>query len=209
MSEAKSRKTLTMNDWAEAALDVIAREGVEALAVEPLARDLGVTKGSFYWHFANREALLKAALRHWEHKETDIAFARAMTETDGRRRIARIFRDVDGSRRAGSIYLALAAAARHPLVAETIQRVNRRRLETLIECYEKIGLGRAEAQRQASFAYSVFLGTLQMRRDLPEALPEGAGYREYIEFVSYSLIPGYLGWEAGDDRFDPPGSAGL
>ena len=42
---------LSAEDWAQAALDLIAEQGVAAVAVEPLARRLGVTKGSFYWHF--------------------------------------------------------------------------------------------------------------------------------------------------------------
>lgn len=52
-------------DWAQAALDVVATDGVNAVAVEPLARKLGVTKGSFYWHFPSRDALLHAALERW------------------------------------------------------------------------------------------------------------------------------------------------
>ena len=60
----KSR--LSAEDWALAALDVIAESGLAAVAVEPLARRLGVTKGSFYWHFPSREALLVAALERWE-----------------------------------------------------------------------------------------------------------------------------------------------
>src|SRR5690606_7033358 len=57
---------LSAADWAQAALDVIAEQGVSAVAVEPLARRLGVTKGSFYWHFPSRDALLQAALERWE-----------------------------------------------------------------------------------------------------------------------------------------------
>ena len=52
---------LSADDWAQAALDLIAEQGVSAVAVEPLARRLGVTKGSFYWHFPSRDALLQAA----------------------------------------------------------------------------------------------------------------------------------------------------
>src|SRR5690606_21017046 len=60
------RARLSADDWAEAALDLIAEQGVAAVAVEPLARRLGVTKGSFYWHFPSRDALLQAALERWE-----------------------------------------------------------------------------------------------------------------------------------------------
>ena len=66
MTEAAARNErtarLSAEDWAQAALDQIAEQGVASVAVEPLARRLGVTKGSFYWHFPSREALLVAAL---------------------------------------------------------------------------------------------------------------------------------------------------
>ena len=61
-------------DWAAAALAAIADGGLAAVAVEPLAARLGTTKGSFYWHFANRDALLAAALALWEETTTtDVA----------------------------------------------------------------------------------------------------------------------------------------
>ena len=53
----ETKNVLSANDWAEAALSAIAARGIEGVAIEPLARELGVTKGSFYWHFANRNAL--------------------------------------------------------------------------------------------------------------------------------------------------------
>ena len=59
---------LSADDWAREALDQIAEQGVASVAVEPLARRLGVTKGSFYWHFPSRDALLQAALERWERR---------------------------------------------------------------------------------------------------------------------------------------------
>ena len=56
------RNNLTAERWAEAALDAMAQGGLNAVAVEPIARQLGVTKGSFYWHFTNRGSLVAAAL---------------------------------------------------------------------------------------------------------------------------------------------------
>ena len=58
----QSRKRLTARDWADAALAAIGERGLAGVAVEPLAARLGTTKGSFYWHFANRDALIEAAL---------------------------------------------------------------------------------------------------------------------------------------------------
>ena len=45
------------------------------MAVEPLAKELGTTKGSFYWHFADRNALLEATLGLWEARDTDRVIA--------------------------------------------------------------------------------------------------------------------------------------
>src|SRR3546814_8458026 len=61
---ARGTGRLSAEDWAQAALDLIAEQGVSAVAVEPLARRLGVTKGSFYWHFPSREALLVRSEEH-------------------------------------------------------------------------------------------------------------------------------------------------
>lgn len=59
-------KDLTREDWLRAARLALLRGGVEAVRVEKLARDLGVTKGSFYWHFNDRDELLELLLREWE-----------------------------------------------------------------------------------------------------------------------------------------------
>src|SRR5690348_18440284 len=66
----RTHARLSAADWERGALEMIADEGVGALAVEALARRLGVTKGSFHWHFKNREALLQAALTRWEADDT-------------------------------------------------------------------------------------------------------------------------------------------
>ena len=59
---------LQRNDWLRAARLALLRGGVEAVRVEKLARDLHVTKGSFYWHFQDREELLEILLREWEEE---------------------------------------------------------------------------------------------------------------------------------------------
>ncbi|WP_440995500.1 TetR/AcrR family transcriptional regulator [Arhodomonas sp. SL1] len=191
MENRRARDTLRAEDWAEAALQAIAAEGMRGLSVEPLARTLGVTKGSFYWHFRNRNALLEAALALWERRETDEVLARAAEETDPRKRLARLFREADGSRRAGRLYLTLAGASDQPLIAAVVRRVMERRLEFLQECYRALGATPEQAGARAVLAYSMFLGTLQLRRDAPDVLPQGEGFHEYMHLVGESLIPGY------------------
>src|ERR1700692_2183407 len=79
--------TLMAADWAEAALHLIAEAGLGALTVEALAARLGVTKGSFYWHFKGRSELLADALRRWEHRATTEAIVGLSAVTDARQRL--------------------------------------------------------------------------------------------------------------------------
>ncbi len=62
--------------WVAAAFSMLGKGGVEAVRVEPLAERLGVTKGSFYWHFKDRRALLDAVLDAWEEQATAAIIAR-------------------------------------------------------------------------------------------------------------------------------------
>src|ERR1700742_4739367 len=90
--EKFERTRLSAADWEQAALDLIAEQGVAAVAVEALARQLGVTKGSFYWHFPNREALLKGALDRWEKQDTENLFDQVEPIADPRARLCELFR---------------------------------------------------------------------------------------------------------------------
>ncbi len=167
----------------------MAAGGIDAVAVEPLARQLGVTKGSFYWHFANREALLRAALALWERLETADVLARVGDEPDPYERIVRVFKEANAGYRSGRLYLAIAAAEDHPLVNEFVQRVSARRLAYLVECYEALGFSPARAQHWARFAYATFMGNLQIRRDSPDLMPDGAAFNEYLKLMIRTLIP--------------------
>ena len=92
MTEAVARSgRLSADDWAREALEQIAETGVASVAVEPLARRLGVTKGSFYWHFPSRDALLQAALERWETMEQELVFGSLEKVTDPRERLRALF----------------------------------------------------------------------------------------------------------------------
>jgi len=84
------RRPLSPDDWARAALAAIARGGVGAVAVETVAAELGATKGSFYWHFKNRDALIQAALDRWEHGRTDAVIEKPEREPDPATRLNKL-----------------------------------------------------------------------------------------------------------------------
>jgi len=70
------KKRLGRDDWLKAALRMC-EKGIGAVKVAPLAEDMGVTTGSFYWHFKNRRELLDALLEYWESELTDAAIEAA------------------------------------------------------------------------------------------------------------------------------------
>lgn len=186
------KKNLTAEDWCRAALEAIARDGVDGVAVESLARELEVTKGSFYWHFPSRDALLEAAVALWEQQETQGALARLGNEPDPHKRIVRAFTKVDASQHASRLHLALSAAGAHHLrIGEAVRRVSASRMDYLVDCYVALGQGKEDAQRWAAHAYSVYLGILQLRRDVPDALPEytSPAYQGYMQHLIMTLIP--------------------
>ena len=73
----KISKRLSKSDWLGAALELLSISGVESVKIVPLAKRLGVTSGSFYWHFSNRPELYKALLDYWEREMTDKAIEAA------------------------------------------------------------------------------------------------------------------------------------
>src|SRR3982751_5626655 len=124
----ESKARLSAADWEQAALETLAESGLAAVAVEPLARRLGVTKGSFYWHFPTREALLKAALKRWEN-HTEALFEEVEAIADPRERLRELFRRTGREAKSHVIYSALLRALDQPIVQPVMERVSRRRTE--------------------------------------------------------------------------------
>jgi len=184
-----AKTSLTASDWAEAALEAMAQGGLDAVAVEPLARQLGVTKGSFYWHFPNRDALLHAALELWEKHHAEELLARIEPNADPYERIVSLFKAANMSVREGRLYLAIAAATDNPVVQQFVQRLSQRWISYLHECYQALGFKDPEARHWALFAYATFMGNLQVRRDTPDMIPAGPAFSDYVKLMIRTLIP--------------------
>jgi len=193
---AGKRESLTAGDWTEAALEALARGGLVAVAVEPIAKSLGATKGSFYWHFADRNALLESALDLWERRDTDRVIAAVDETQDVATRLRSLLRLAftsavqDGSPSqggAGGVELALQASASHPLVAPALARVAARRLDFLTALFTELGLSRARARDRALLAYTAFLGHAQLAHATPGLLPKGRAFRAHVDQVVETL----------------------
>jgi AcrR family transcriptional regulator len=188
-SDRAERSRLSAADWEGAALDLIAEHGVFAVAVEPLARRLGVTKGSFYWHFANRDALLDATLRRWEHADAEGLMTQVDRIVDPRERLVELFRRTSREMRSHVIYSALLKALDHPAVQPVMQRVSQRRIQYLAVAFRSLGLARREAMDRARLAYSAYVGFLQLMLQLRLQRMESSEFEGYVEHVVTTLIP--------------------
>lgn len=183
------RNRLTAEDWENGALDMVAEEGVNALAVEALARRLGVTKGSFYWHFRTREALLKAALARWQaHDEHQLQNHVASIE-DPRARLRELFHRVARDARPHRVYAAFLQALDQPSVTQVMGRVSQRRLEFLNQAYRQAGMSKSEALHRSRLAYAAYVGFLQLSLmpELPRLSQEQ--FDAYVEHVIATLVP--------------------
>ena len=185
----ETRTRLNRQDWVDAALEAIADGGLAAVAVVPLAERLGATKGSFYWHFPSREALIQAALAAWEQTTTSDVIAEIDAATQApREQLRLLFRRVTELAARDRIELALLATADHPAVRPILDRVTRRRIEFAAELFRRLEFPPAEARRRALLAYSAYLGHAQLVHAAPEVLPRTqTARRAYLEDVLATL----------------------
>ncbi|MET9519830.1 TetR/AcrR family transcriptional regulator [Streptomyces sp. NPDC002994] len=189
MAQRQQRKPrLSAQDWADAALTAIGEGGLAAVAVEPLAARLGTTKGSFYWHFTNREALIEAALARWAETDTEAAIAEIETEPDPASRIRRLFTEAIKSAVADPLEVSLLATASHPQVAAALRRVTERRVGYVARLFADLGFPEPEARRRGLLAYSVYLGHSQLGHAAPSVLPEGDELASYLDAALDALM---------------------
>lgn len=149
-------------DWVDAAYARFREEGFDGLRVEALARDLGATKGSFYWHFADRAALVAAVMDRWEREETDDFIRLADQQPDPRSRLAVLFRAVGSRQMPGEHRLYADAIAEG--VGQVVKRVTARRVGYVAAALVELGHDPDEARRRAVASIAVVLGLEQLRR---------------------------------------------
>jgi AcrR family transcriptional regulator len=180
---------LSPEAWVKAAQALIIREGVAAVAVEPLAQVLGVTKGSFYWHFENRDALIRAALEAWEQDQSADVVARYGGIADPRRRLRVLlfaaFEDLEN----GLFFAALAVSSGDARVAPFLRRATERRLAFGVEAFRALGLSEAEARQRALLAYAAYAGYFQLLRTTPEAVAAVTDLSGYVRRLADALVP--------------------
>ncbi len=183
------KNRLTSSNWQQAALDALSEGGLQNIAIEVLAKRLGVTKGSFYWHFESRDALILAALELWESQEQEQVFGQLDALSDPQARMTALVTLVASELKAHKIYSELLKAIDHPLVKPVLERVSQRRIDYLTASFRQAGLPRKSAHSRALLIYAAYVGFLQLNLQLGVPKLSHADFEHYVSHLTETLIP--------------------
>jgi len=158
MSVAKVRTP--RGAWVRTALQALAAGGPDAVRVEALAVDLGVSKGGFYWHFADRQALLTEMLDTGEKAGTEDIIARVESQpADPRAKLQRLF-ELTSSPEGLAVELAVRDWSRRDGdVAERLRRVDNRRIGYIRSLFGPFCADDNDVEVRSMVAYTLVIGS--------------------------------------------------
>lgn len=186
----RERVRLTPEDWARAALDALAEGGLAAVAVEPLAARLGATKGSFYWHFRDRAALIDAALLLWESEDTEAVISMLEELPDPMQRMRTLFAYTHPQDAAFPLESVMLAEARDPQVGPVLRRVTHRRVDYMTATLQRAGVPKTTARNRALLAYQAWIGHVQLQYAVGDVLPKGKARAAYLQHMLVTIEAG-------------------
>jgi AcrR family transcriptional regulator len=166
---------LSREEWLARALEVLARKGASELSVESLAQKLGVTKGSFYWHFKNRDNFFLQLIEYWDEQFTQTV----ITEISGlnvppEKRLLELMRLVL-SKRLDRLEMPVRAwAQQNPALAPLVRSVDRHRISFVRSLFLEMGFDEDEAEMRTR----IFLTYMITQRFL---LPSTAGSKQFAD----------------------------
>ncbi|MGI9430814.1 MAG: TetR/AcrR family transcriptional regulator [Myxococcota bacterium] len=164
------RKLLTRDDWLAAALEALFEGGLQAVRVLPLSKRLGMSRGSFYWHFVDRKDLLRSVLEYWERASTDVVIEELESVPgDPRQRIWRLM-SVIVEQRLSRYDPAIRAWALHDKeAARAVRRVDGKRLAVVEGLFRDAGFSPQQAAaRSRLLAVYLIADDLVLVREEPE-----------------------------------------
>ncbi len=171
-------------DWLAAGMEMLGARGPGAIRIDAMCEQLGVTKGSFYWHFTDRKAFLEGLLEYWEYNATQ-AIIEKIEAWGGtpRHRILSLLREGLSEQIDFSAELAIRHWARNDrLATAAVKRVDTKRIEYLEGVLNELGFEPETATTKAIFLYSLNLsqGTIVRREAKSKRL---ARLREFVDLV--------------------------
>jgi AcrR family transcriptional regulator len=151
MAAAKKKSTrLSREDWLAAALEVLYGEGVGKVSIVRIARDLGVTSGSFYWHFKDRNDLLQGLLGFWVRSQTATIFEKVeQFEGTPSDRLFKLMEMLTLGEEGRYEVAVRAWAGFDDMAAQVVRGTDKRRIEWLRGTFRELGFSGNEAEMRA------------------------------------------------------------
>jgi AcrR family transcriptional regulator len=156
-----AKVTTPRERWVEEAFRALAAGGPDAIRVEALAKTLAVTKGGFYWHFADRQALLDELLDTWERRGVDDVIAVVDADAgDARAKLGELFAIALAGGELRHIDLAIRDwARRDPAVAARVRRVDNRRMDYMRALFGQICDDERDVEARSFLAFSLYVAS--------------------------------------------------
>ena len=187
--DRRERSRLSKADWVEGATAVLAQDGLFGVSIDRLATHLGVTKGSFYAHFATRDELIAAVLERFHSLDTG-EIARADQIADPRERLACFLESGFERLEWGRVFAALCAACSDPRVEPVMRRITEERMRYLEKALRGVGFDKAAARDRAILIYATYVGFWRLVTALPDwGLNDARRLRKLSEQVKAMLVP--------------------
>ena len=165
--QGKSTESLTRDDWISAAWDMLGENGLDGVRVEPLARRLGVTKGSFYWHFKDLQQLMEALLDRWFSIWDDQMLPDMEEAANPADRIWALFESVLGRLTRGQTVSLRMMSHSDADVARRIDERDAQRLSFLTSQLVEIGFAPDEARVRGQVYQTIMTGEYLRSGGLP------------------------------------------
>jgi AcrR family transcriptional regulator len=148
-------------EWIERGLDALAAGGPDAVKIDPLATSLGVSRGGFYWHFEDRQALLEEMLDAWERTSVEDVIARVDAGGgDARAKLRHLFGLAGSSDRLLGIDLAVRDwSRREDSIAARLRRVDNRRMDYMRSLFADFCPDPADVEARCLLSLSLWIGS--------------------------------------------------
>ena len=158
-------KRLTAQDWIDFALTTFAHEGFDALKADVLARRIGVSRGSFYWHFSDLGTFHARVIEHWRQVATEAIIADIERHQARKERLEALLRRAFGD--ASKLDIRMRSwADNNAQAARALSNVDRRRQEYIRQLLVEAGVAVSLAATRAQLLYWTYLGAALSRSRL-------------------------------------------
>ena len=180
MEQAQTK--LSSDDWLEAALDALYDNGAADVKVERLARRLGVTKGSFYWHFRDQRQLYEEMIAHWKSQQLVVIGVLQDSSIDAPDKLEILYRHIASKNARHDVAMRVWART-DPAAKAAVAFLDRSRIKTVAAIYEGLGASRELAEFCAHAVYNFQIGD-QFVLDKRNAAAKAQRFEQLKELLS-------------------------